>query len=49
MKKILTSEKQQKKRKKANSEAMYSGSASVPDSLIAFANEIHKVSKVHSS
>ena len=32
-----------KKRKKANSEAMYASSASVPDSLIAFTNEIHLV------
>jgi len=41
--KILTSENEVLKRKKANSDAMYFSSASVPDSLIAFADEIHKV------
>ena len=40
---VLTSDEEQRKRKKTNSEAMYSSSASVPDSLIAFANEFHKV------
>lgn len=41
---VLHSEKEQKKRRKENSEAMYRGSASVPDSLIAFTREIHMVS-----
>jgi hypothetical protein len=42
--KMLTSEKEVQRRRKVNSEAMYSSSASVPDSFVAFANEIHKVS-----
>jgi hypothetical protein len=33
-----------KKRKKHSSERMYKTSASVPDSLVTFANEIHLVS-----
>ena len=37
-------ERNSRKRKKANSEAMYASSASVPDSLIAFTNELHLVS-----
>ena len=41
--KALNSEKEVLKRRKTSSEAMYSGSASVPDSLIAFTNELHKV------
>jgi hypothetical protein len=44
--KILTSEKELQRRRKANSEAMYSSSASVPDSFVAFANEIHQVRTV---
>jgi len=32
------------KRKKSNSDSMYMSSASVPDSLIAFTNELHQVS-----
>jgi RNA polymerase primary sigma factor len=36
----------QLKRKKSNSEAMYLSSASVPDSMIAFANEIHQESRI---
>lgn len=43
--KMLTSEKEVQRRRKVNSEAMYSSSASVPDSFVAFANEIHKVSR----
>lgn len=43
IKKIHTSKKAVNKRKKANSEAMYASSASVPDSMIAFASEIHQV------
>jgi hypothetical protein len=42
--KALNSEEEVLKRKKSSSVAMYSGSASVPDSLIAFTNELHKVS-----
>ena len=42
--KVLHTEKEIKKRRKENSIAMYEGSASVPDSLIAFASEIHMVS-----
>ncbi len=41
---ITRKEGESKKRSKANSEAMYMSSASVPDSLIAFTNEIHLVS-----
>eukprot|EP00979_Chaetoceros_neogracilis_P018953 scaffold11521_cov277-Chaetoceros_neogracile.AAC.3 len=43
---VLHSEKEQKKRRKENSEAMYRGSASVPDSLIAFTREIHMESRI---
>ncbi len=39
----LNSAEETKKRTKANSEAMYYSSATVPDSLIAFANEFHQV------
>ena len=41
--KYLKSDEETKKRTKANSEAMYYSSATVPDSLIAFANEFHQV------
>ena len=34
------------KRKKSSSEAMYLSSASVPDSMIAFTNEIHQESRI---
>jgi len=44
--KVLHSEKEQKKRRKENSEAMYKGSATVPDSLIAFTREIHMESRI---
>ena len=40
----VNSEKEKRSRGKVNSEAMYSSSANVPDSLIAFTNEIHMVS-----
>jgi len=46
IKKIHTSKKAVNKRKKANSEAMYASSASVPDSMIAFASEIHQESRI---
>lgn len=46
IKKALTSSKAVTQRKKANSEAMYSSSASVPDSMIAFTNEIHQVTRI---
>ncbi len=39
----LNSKDAVKRRRKTSSEAMYNGSASVPDSLIAFTNEIHQV------
>jgi len=42
--KVLHTEKVVKKRRKENSEAMYDGSACVPDSLVAFARELHMVS-----
>lgn len=44
--KVLHTEKEIKKRRKDNSIAMYEGSASVPDSLIAFAQEIHMESRI---
>lgn len=39
----VMSEQEQKNRKTSNSQAMYKSSATVPDSLIDFAKEIHKV------
>ena len=45
IKKAATSKKEASKRRKDNSMAMYSTSSSVPDSLIAFTNEIHLVRK----
>jgi len=35
-----------KRRRKLNGEAMYKSSASVPDSLVQFANEIHTVDRI---
>jgi len=46
IKKSLTSKKAVAGRKKANSAAMYASSSSVPDSMIAFTNEIHQVSRI---
>jgi len=46
IKKALNTEASKSKRGKVNSEAMYSSSASVPDSLIAFTNEIHKEARI---
>lgn len=46
IKKVHSSKKAVNKRKKANSEAMYASSASVPDSMIAFASEIHQESRI---
>jgi len=46
IKKTLTSSKAVKKRTKANSEAMYASSASVPDSMISFVNQIHLISRI---
>ena len=43
LKKIINSRNSVSARTKANSEAMYRGSASVPDSLIAYTEQIHKV------
>mmetsp|Transcript_8712 Transcript_8712/g.17776 ORF Transcript_8712/g.17776 Transcript_8712/m.17776 type:complete len:872 (-) Transcript_8712:3-2618(-) len=42
LKKIINSRNSVSARTKANSEAMYRGSASVPDSLIAYAEQIHR-------
>lgn len=43
IKETVTSQKETKKRRKDNSVDMYTTSASVPDSLIAFTNELHMV------
>jgi hypothetical protein len=43
---MIRKERNSKRRRKANSEAMYANSASVPDSLIAFTNEIHMESRI---
>lgn len=43
IKKVHTSKKAVSKRTRTNSEAMYASSVSVPDSMIAFASEIHQV------
>lgn len=44
--KIVNSKSSKSKRRKANSKAMYAASASVPDSLIQFTNEIHMESRI---
>lgn len=44
--KVLHTEKVVKKRRKENSEAMYDGSACVPDSLVAFARELHMETRI---
>lgn len=44
--KAVNDKSTQRKRKKSNSEAMYLSSASVPDSMIAFTNEIHQESRI---
>jgi len=46
VRKMLTKSEATAKRKQANAEAMYTASASVPDSLIAFTGEIHKVTRI---
>lgn len=48
-KKFTETEEAKKRRKKQSSERMYKTSASVPDSLVSFANEIHLVSGVDSN
>jgi hypothetical protein len=42
----LNTPEQVSKRRQMNGEAMYKTSASVPDSLVRFANEIHKVDRI---
>ncbi|KAL3921797.1 MAG: hypothetical protein SGILL_002557 [Bacillariaceae sp.] len=44
--KIVESSKAKKKRRQENGETMYRNSASVPDSLVRFANEIHTVDRI---
>jgi len=44
--KVLNTPEARKQRRQANGEAMYKNSASVPDSLVRFANEIHKVERI---
>lgn len=46
IKETVTSQKETKKRRKDNSVDMYTTSASVPDSLIAFTNELHMESLI---
>lgn len=46
IKKVHTSKKAVNKRTRTNSEAMYASSVSVPDSMIAFASEIHQESRI---
>ncbi|KAG7355996.1 RpoD subfamily RNA polymerase sigma-70 subunit [Nitzschia inconspicua] len=43
---ILISEEDKRKRKKANGEYMYKNSASVPDSLVHFARELHGIERI---
>lgn len=43
---ILNKAETAAKRRQANAEAMYIGSASVPDSLLDFTSEIHKVTRI---
>jgi hypothetical protein len=45
-KKFVETDSQRKQRRKQSSEQMYKTSASVPDSLVRFANEIHLVSRM---
>lgn len=45
-KKFVESEDARKTRRQLNGEAMYKTSASVPDSLVQFANEIHEVDRI---
>ena len=43
---IVDTPEERKKRRQLSGEAMYKTSASVPDSLVQFANEIHKVDRI---
>ena len=45
-KKFVDTSEARKKRRQVNGEAMYKTSASVPDSLVQFANEIHKIDRI---
>lgn len=45
-KKFVETDEAKKKRRKVNGESMYKSSASVPDSLVQFANEIHDVERI---
>jgi hypothetical protein len=45
--KFVDTPEMKKKRRKQSNEAMYKATASVPDSLVRFANEIHLVSVMH--
>ena len=47
VRKMLTKSDATVKGKQANAEAMYLTSASVPESLVAFTSEIHRVSHIH--
>ena len=48
-KRFVETEAQKKSRRKQSSEQMYKTSASVPDSLVRFANEIHLVRNIYYS
>ena len=45
-KKIVDTSEAKKKRRRINGEMMYKTSASVPDSLVQFANEIHEIDRI---
>lgn len=45
-KKFVETEEKKKKRRKANGEMMYKTSASVPESLVQFAGEIHEIDRI---
>lgn len=44
--KIVDTPAERKKRRQVNGEAMYKTSASVPESLVRFASEIHKIDRI---
>jgi hypothetical protein len=44
--KVVDTPEKKEKRRKSNGQAMYQNSASVPDSLVQFANEIHTVDRI---
>ena len=45
-KKFVDTSESKKKRRQINGESMYKSSASVPDSMLQFANEIHEVERI---